>query len=368
MIRAYRYPLKPTKDQEVALDRYLWRCRQVYNAALEQRRDAYRKQHRSLSKFDQQKDLTELRQNDPDFKSVPATVLRSGLKRLDDGYQAFFRRVKAGEKPGFPRFKGRDRYKSFSFMRAPLIDAPKIPEKRTRNSRILIPKLGWVLFHQYRPLKGTPKDAVVRRDSTGRWWVSIVCDLGEAPRKIVPVTHTGIDVGLTTFATLADGSEVPNHRFFREGQAVLAQRQQSLARKTRGSSSRQKQKVLVAKAHEHVKNQRLDFARKLAVFLFSRYDLVSYEDLNIRGMLGGYLSKSIMDAAWGILIHALVCKAEEAGKYDVAVDPTGTTQRCSRCTRPPTVKLGLGTAFMHVSAVHRWAAIITRRATLMRSV
>lgn len=114
-----------------------------------------------------------------------------------------------------------------------------------------------------------------------------------------------------------------------------------LARKKHGSKSRAKQKALVAKAHQHVQNQRLDFARKLAVTLFKAYDLVSYEDLNIRGMLGGYLSKSVLDAAWGVLVHALVCKAEEAGKWAVAVDPRGTTQRCSRCSDTPKVKLTL---------------------------
>lgn len=119
---------------------------------------------------------------------------------------------------------------------------------------------------------------------------------------------------------------------------MLAQRQQVLARKKRGSSSRAKQKKLVARTYEHIRNQRLDFARKLAVFLFSRYDLIAYEDLNIRGMLGGYLSKSILDAAWGVLIHSLVCKAEEAGKYAVAVDPRGTSQRCSNCGATPAVK------------------------------
>ena len=306
---------------------YLWRCRQLYNAALEQRRDAYRKQGKSLTRYDQQKDLTELRQNDPDFGVISAVVLRSALKRLDLSFKAFFRRCKSGEKPGFPRFKGRDHFKSFSFMGAPSIE----------DSKVFVPKLGFVRFHEYRSLQGTPLDASIRKDARG-WHVSIQCDLGAAPAKPEPKTHVGIDVGLTSFATLSNGEKVANPRFFRKSAEALAERQRKLARKKKGSNSRKRAKKLVARAYEHIRDQRLDFVRKLAAILFTRFDLVSYEDLNIRGMVHGNLSKSILDAAWGLLIHSLTCKAEEAGKHAVGVDPRGTSQKCSRCEKTPSVK------------------------------
>lgn len=193
MIRSFRYPLRPNKAQEAILDTYLWRCRQVYNAALEQRLAAYRKQGRTLSRYDQQKDLALLRQGDQDFRFIPSDVLRSPLKRLDLAYKAFFRRVKSGERPGFPRFRGRSRYSSFSFTSAPVV----------KPGQVLIPKLGYVKFHEYRPLKGTPLDATIKRDPAGKWWVTFQCDLGTAPEKVTPSTHTGIDVGLTSFATLS---------------------------------------------------------------------------------------------------------------------------------------------------------------------
>jgi putative transposase len=328
VIRTFRYPLRPNKAQEAVLDVYLWRCQQLYNAALEQRRDAYQKQGKTLSWVDQFKDLTELRQGDADFGAVPAKILRSALKRLDLAYQAFFRRLKTGEKPGFPRFRGRDRFKSFSLMFAPSIN----------GSKILVPKLGHVRFHEYRPIKGKPLDASIRKDSTGKWWVGIQCDLGEPPAKLKPVSHVGVDVGLTSFATLSTGEHIDNPRYFRALESLLAKRQRSLSLKKRGSKSRGHAKKLVARAHEHIKNQRLDFVRKLAVSLFSRFDLVSYEDLNIRGMVHGNLSKSIYDAAWGLLGHALACKAEEAGKWAVTVDPRGTSQRCSRCGALPLLR------------------------------
>lgn len=139
MIRTFRYPLRPNKAQEASLDVYIWRCRDLYNCALEERIDAYRKQKITLTRYEQQKELTELRREDPVFEAVPARILRSSLKRLDLAYKSFFRRVKVGEKPGFPRFKGRNRFHSFSFM-----DAPRI-----EDSKILVPKLGWVRFHEW---------------------------------------------------------------------------------------------------------------------------------------------------------------------------------------------------------------------------
>lgn len=320
MIRTFRYPFSPTKAQEIVLLAYLCYCRLLYNAALEQRREAYRKQKKYLSCYDQQKDLTELRRNNSDFAKIPATVLRSALRRLDLAFQFFFRRCKIGETPGYPRFKSRDRYKSFSLMVAPTI----------RNSKILIPKLGYVKFHEYRPLQGKPFGASIRLDYRG-WWVCIYCDLGEAPVRCKPASVVGIDVGLYSFATLSTDDKIDNPRFFRKGEKVLAQRQRVLARKKKGSKSRERQQKLVARAHLHIHNQRMYFAWKLAKFLLSGCDAVAYEDLNIRGLVRGSLAKSINDAAWGLFIHCLICKAEEAGKYAVAVDPRGTSQRCSRC-------------------------------------
>ncbi len=138
-------------------------------------------------------------------------------------------------------------------------------------------------------------------------------------------------MGLEAFATLSNGERVENPRFFRASEELLARRQQSLARKRRGSISRQAAKRLVARTHERVRNQRLDFARKLACVLFERFDLVAHEDLTISHMVRGNLGKSIHDAAWGQFLRALSCKAESAGKWCVPVDPRGTSQRCSSC-------------------------------------
>jgi putative transposase len=161
--------------------------------------------------------------------------------------------------------------------------------------------------------------------------VCFSCDLGAAPPKVTVRQMVGIDVGLTIFATLSDGGEVPAPRLFRKGEDVLARRQRSLATKRRGSNSRRRARTLVAKAHCHIRNQRLDFARKLTVVLFAKYDLIAFEDLNIRGMVHSNLAKSIHDAAWGLFLRCLTDKAESAGRWAVPVDPRGTTQNCSAC-------------------------------------
>jgi putative transposase len=310
--------------QEARLEEVLIACQRLYNAALEQRRDAYRKQGKTLSRYDQQKELTELRANDPFFRSLSTVILRSALFRLDRAYKAFFRRVKNGEKPGFPRYKARDRYDSFSF------DNPVINE-----DTLSIPKIGDVRLKLYRPLRGVIKECHIRRSASGGWYASFVCDLGDAPAKAPPERVVGVDVGLKQFAVVAENASntlfVENPRFYRESEETLARRQRVLAHKRKRSNARSKAKRLVAKTHERIRNQRLDHARKLAKTLLSQCDAVAYEDLNIRGMVRSSLGKSINDAAWSVFISCLAFKAEEAGKWALGVDPRGTTQRCSRC-------------------------------------
>lgn len=322
MIRAFRYPLRLNQQEAAGLDEIRLACQRLYNAALEQRKDAYRKQKKSISRIDQQKQLTELRKFDPeDYGSKSLLILRSPLFRLERAYKAFFRRIKQGQKPGFPRFKSKDRYDSFSF-----------PNPVIENNLLTIPKFSRVKLHLYRPLKGKPLEAHIRKTAKG-WEASIVCDLGKTSPKVEIKTSTGIDVGLNSFATFSDGSEVENPQFYRKSEALLAYRQQKLAhKKDKKSNSRKRAKLLVSKIHQRIRNQRLDFARKLAKEVINKYDLIAIEDLNIKNMVQNHnFSKSVNDAAWAIFAACLNFKAEEAGKTIVAVDPRGTSQICSRC-------------------------------------
>jgi putative transposase len=327
MIRGFKYPLRPTGRQAAELTRWLGVCCDLYNGALQERRDAWRIARKQVSCYDQQRQLAPIRAADADLSSVPFEVQKSPLVRVDQAFKAFFRRGR-----GFPRFRPRRRYASFSIAisRAAAGIGPGF---------LRLPHLGRVRLHQYRPPDGQPKHASVRLSPTGAWSVVIFCE-SETPAKIPVRAAVGIDLGLKAFAALSDGTEVAVPQFFRRAQATLKRRQQALARRQRGSRSRERARVLVAKAHEHIANQRREFARKLACTLFERYDLVAHEDLEVRGMVRGHFAKSVNDAGWKVFLHALHCKAESAGKHAIAVDPGGTTQRCSGCGQ--TVPKGIG--------------------------
>ena len=320
MIRTFHYKLHPNEAQARVLKDWIRQCCTLYNAALEQRITGWRSQHRSITFFDQTADLTALRASDPEWSVVPAEVQRSALRRLNRAYEAFFRRVKRGEKPGFPRFRSVRRYNSFDISRATV-----------KKDRVYIPKLGHVKMNLHRPIEGTIKNVTVKRDSTGKWWVSLQCDLGPAPEKCAIQSSVGIDLGLTTLAMRSDGQAIPNPRFGKRGADQLTKRQRKLAKKKKGSKNRQKAQILVAKAHAHVANQRLDHARKEAKKLYDEFDEVAYEDLSVQRLCRGQFSKSMHDAAWGIFLRCCASKAEYAGKHHTPKDHRQTSQRCSSC-------------------------------------
>lgn len=324
MVRSYNYPLLPTKEQSRTMHSWLEVCRNLYNAALDGRRDAYRKQGVTRSLYEQQVELTELRKADPEFKAVPAVVLRSALTRIDYGYKMFFKRIKAKSgKPGFPRHKSQQRYNSFSFP---------APIEFIDGNYLLIPKLGAVKVHLYRPIPCHNSLQMVHiRRKGGKWFLSIVADLGEVPAKTPPQSFTGVDVGLQSLAVLADGDRIENPRFLKAAEGLIAKHQHRLSKKAWGSSSRQHAKQVLSRAYTRLQNRRLDFARKLACLLFSRFDMIAFEDFNIDKLAKGYLEKAIRDAAWSLLLRCLRSKAEEAGKYSIEVNAWGTTSECSAC-------------------------------------
>lgn len=321
MIRTFRYPLLLTYAQESILSGWVESCRQLFNACLSERREAYRLCGKTLTYYDQQKELTELRAADAEYEAIPAWVLRSAIARLQRGFDRFFRRIRARQKPGYPRFRGRDRYDSFDLPGNVI---------SVKGDRVKLPKLEPIKFHRYRDIKGEVKSVTIKRGVL-RWYVSFACDVGAAPTKVPVPSAVGIDLGLTSFMVLSTGETINNPRFFRAGEELLARRQRRLAKKKRGSKSRMRVKRLVGKAYEHIKNQRVDFARKLACDLFRRFDLVAHEDLNIHSMVHGNLAKSIHDAAWGMAVNALASKAECAGKWAVPVNPRRSSQECNKC-------------------------------------
>ena len=292
---------------------------ETYNACLEERIGAWKLQRKSISYRDQQSELTELRQ-DPAFAWMACDIMRDPLRRVDRAFKAFFARVKRGAKPGFPRWRSRHRYDSFSFS---------LPVCRERS--IKIPSVGDIRARGGRPIEGRAKLCTMKRDGK-RWTASVVCDIGEAPSKCVVSRATGIDVGLTTLATLSDGTEIENPRWTQHHEDRIAAKNRALATKKRGSCNRLKAKEALRRAHQAASNARLNYIHHVSKWLVANYDLIAHEDLAIKNMVRNpHLAKSIMDAAWGLLIWCTTYKAEQAGRWVVPVNPNGTSQKCSGC-------------------------------------
>jgi putative transposase len=334
MLKAFKYKLQPTKVQTSQLDHTLYLCRQLYNAALQERIGAYRKCRVSITRFQQDKYLPEIKQALPEYNGVHSQVLQDVLKRLDKGYQAFFRRIKAGDKAGFPRFRGRNRFDSFCY-----------PQYKTapNSKHVYLPKIGNIRLRLSRAVEGKIKTATVKREADG-WYVVFSCEVDIKPRQYnrrpLPKTLNtiGIDLGLTNIVATSDGELIAAPKYFSKAQKALAKAQRRLARRKRGSKNREEARVRVAKLHQKVARQRADFLHKLSTRLVKENDVIVHEerqynrrDLNIKGLASGMLAKGVHDVSWGMLIQMLSYKAENAGRQCIAVNPNYTSQDCNVC-------------------------------------
>jgi putative transposase len=328
VLRVYRYRLYPTRAQDAALRETLVRLRELYNAALQHRRDAYRRQGVSVSAYSQMRELVGVRLVRPEYAAIHTHLLQDAITRLDRAFRSFFRRIKAGEKPGYPRFQGRGRYRTFTFKDAANRNGVRLV---AGGERVELTGIGRVKVKMHRPIEGRVKQASVSLSGDGHWYVAFVCDNVEAKLLAPTGSSVGIDVGITTFAALSDGSMVDNPRPFEAAQRQLATAQRRVARRKRGSHRRSKAVVLLAKRHDRVVRVRRDFHHKVALDLVQRFDAIAIEDLNIKGLAQMRLAKQVHDAAWAQFRTILTAKAESAGRYLVAVDPRGTSQYCSGC-------------------------------------
>lgn len=322
--KTYKEKLRPTPAQERALDEVLWRCHDLYNTALEQRIIAYQRCRASVSRNEQEAELKEIRAEFPEYEAIHSHVLQDVLARLDKTYQTFFRRLSRGEKAGFPRFKGRTRYHSFTFKEYG-------NGARLDNGFLVLSKIGRISVHWSRPIEGTAKTVTISKEADG-WYVAISC--ADVPVHPLPATgqETGIDLGLESFATLADGQPIFTPSFYRKAEAHLRGCQRRVARRKKGSNRRCKAVALLAKAHQHIKRRRRDFHHKEARKLLQAYDVIYHEDLRVRNMVQNHhLAKSITDAGWSAFLAILTFKAAGAGKRVQAVNPAFTSQACSGC-------------------------------------
>lgn len=326
MKKTYRYRIYPTKGQESILIVWLNTCRILYNQSLSERKEAYEKDKSSVNYYDQTNNLKEAKKGNWYLTAVYSQVLQDVLKRLDKAFKNFFRRVKQGEKPGYPRYKSKDRYDSFTFPQSGY---------KIEDGKLVLSKIGAIKLIQHRamPEEGVIKTCAVKRDG-GQWYVTFVVDLPgvEIAEKKEIKSQIGIDLGLTDMITTSNGDKIDNPKWLKASEKKLAKEQRRLSRKKRGSSNRKKQKTVVANTHRKIRNQRKDFHHKLSNELITNYDLIVFEALKIRNMVKNhYLAKSISDAGWNQLVGYTTYKAEWAGKHVELVNPNGTSQLCSRC-------------------------------------
>lgn len=326
MKRTFKYKAKINKNTEANAIQWLSLCCALYNSVLEQRRVLYRQYRHSVSCYDQIKQLPDLKKELPEFKQVGSQCLQDVVERVDKAFKAFFRRLKTGEKAGFPRFKPFRRYDSFTLKQAGW---------KLDGRNLDITNVGRFKLFLSRPIEGTIKTVTVTRSTTGEWFVCFSCD--DVSKKPLPETgkEVGLDVGLNHFIVDSDSHVVDNPRFFRKSEKALRIVQRKLSRCKKGSNRRQRVKLQVAKKHEKVRNQRNDFLHKTANYYIENYDMICIEDLKIKNMVRNkHLSKSISDASWGILGSMLSYKAESAGRTISRVNPYRTSVNCSGCGEP----------------------------------
>ena len=328
MIKTYQYRIYPTFKQSKILYTWLEALRNLYNQGLSWRKEVYNKTGDTVDWVTQANALPELKQASPFWSSIHSDVLQDTLRRLNKAYQSFFRRVQAGEAPGFPRFKGEGRYRSMTFSH---LSKKLIRNIRKRKAQIVVPKIGHVAIRYHRPLPdGKIKHLTIQRKASG-WYANIAVEIPDAPEVEVKTT-IGIDVGIESFLTTSGGEKVHNPQYFRESERKFAKAQQVLSRRKKGSTRYNEQREHVAKIHEHIANQRRDFHSKTADRLFTQCEEVAVEDLKISNMVKNHhLAKSISDAAWGNFRLILQSKAAKAGKQLTKVDPKYTSQKCSGC-------------------------------------
>ena len=347
MRRAYRFRLRPTARQHVALGQCLASHRELYNAALQERRDAWRLRETSVSYGDQSAQLKDIRAARPDVAAWSFSSQQATLRRLNRAFAGFFRRIKAGEAPGYPRFK--------STLRFNCVEWPKDGDGcrwQPDTHRVYLQGIGQVKVSVHRQVQGRVKTIQVCRDGR-RWMLVLSCD--EVPTRPLEPTGAavGVDVGIASFATTSDGRQVPNPGWGRVAAARLGAAQQVLARKQRGSNHRRKARATVAARHRKIANQRRNFHHHTARALVADYDLLVVEDLKIRNLVrrprprpdpdqpGRFLAnrtaaksglhRSIHDAGWAQFVSILRAKAEEAGRVVIGVDPRHTSDRCEAC-------------------------------------
>ena len=323
MQRTYRYRLYPNKEQIRKFEQALDICRNLYNNALTQRRKYYQENGKGLSRIKQQEFLKERKDEDIYLTQVHSQVLQDVLFRIEKAFTLFFVRLKAQNgKAGYPRYKSRNRYHSFTY--------PQQPGFTLTDKGLKLSKIGVIKIKLHRPIQGEIKTCTIKRE-VDRWYACFSCQVN-CRNELIPQRAVGIDMGITHFAYFSNGEAINNPKYLIKSEERLKRTQRKLSEKQKSSKNRNKQRIKLSKIHRKIKDQRNDFLHKLSRKIVDSFGFIAIENLIISNMVRNhYLAKSITDAGWGQFTNYLCYKAEEAGSKVVKVNPINTSQICSRC-------------------------------------
>ena len=325
MKKTYKYRLLGSKSTFAKSAEWLVLCQKLYNAALDQRINIYRQKKETISCYNQIKQLPELRAAFPEYEEIGSQVLQDVIERLDKTFKAFFKRIKnEGGKAGFPRFKNRDRYDSFTL---------KQTGWKLESYHLTVRNVGRFKLRLSRPIEGNIKTVTIHRELSGHWYVCFSCD--KVPeRKLEPSEKSvGIHMGNEYFCVDSDEGHEDNPAYFRKAEKRLRVRQRKLSRRVKGSHGRDQARILIAKTYEKITNQRDYFLHKVANKYVANYGVIYIEDLTIKDMDKNHaLAKYIRDASWGKFFELLNYKAEEAGRLIIKVPHfAANNEACSTC-------------------------------------
>ncbi len=372
-IKAYKYRIYANTATTEKLHWVLNRCRELYNAGVQERRDAYeigvkrhpnyyddeaRKQltrEHAVGYYEQKRELVDIKESRPEYQEIASHVLQDVILRLKRAYDDFFRRVQTGEQPGYPRFQGRNRYDSFTYPDGAgwKLDARERPADRKGIIcvNLKLTKIGTVKLHLHRAIEGTIKTLTIKREGE-HWYAVFTCEIGKPEPVPTSYEDVGIDLGVTHFAALSNGEFIDHPRYLRKAEKNLAKAHQALSRKKYGSHRRKKAASRVATCHRKIANQRKDFQHKASRKLVNRYQVIVFEELQVKNLTKapapkqdettGYylpngasakagLNKSILDAGWATFTEMVSVKAAWAGRTVIFVNPFMTSQLCSGC-------------------------------------